>query len=577
MSHLWKCAIWAVVLAALCGTAAAAPKMLAYSGSPNSYFDEHASDVAALYDGLFFTVGSWDEGVQKTLGLPGEAPSDTAWSDKVRANVAHLREAGAAESLLGICFNENAEWPSPETLRDKAYTEKMVRHFKALGQSAKELGFRGVSIDIEYPYKRYTLDNPIYTYDGYSAEDLLSAARDQGRACVEAVLDAFPEAVVFVLPGDLLGPPIGHALSVGMLEAMAKRDAPGGLHLGYERSYCLLDPATQVAIPRAGDCAAEALLDGETLAYWKRRCTVAPGVWPLHMVETGGANYPARPWSEELTELDQQLATLRAVAKRYIWSFTSTPVWLPASKPLRDAYGVPAPSFPEAEEAIAGWHRVLRSASQISDPHIESLLESVRKFDRGVIGAETFCGQFGTPGQWMVLGYLSNPFVSPAFASPLSATRPIRLDESIQGRDGTVHWFPFRNYEPTGAILLRTAFGYRRTDDCSVHVVAMLTADADVDAYLWFNYDDGGLVRLDDRVVLDKLAYPERGHGVLYRDRYLFECREPIHIAKGKHRLAVTSVNAKGSWGMTLRVADADAFPIPGISFSLPETDSARP
>lgn len=553
-----------------CLAAQADPKMLAYSAVPCAYFDEHAADAAELYDGFFFVAGSWDEGVSRCLGVEGQPPSAPAWRERVKSNIDHLRQAGATENLLGVSFGESETWPSGETLRSDEFTAKMARHFGAIGQAAKDLNFRGVSIDVEYPYKRYALDHPSYTYDAYTAEDLLDGAGRQGRACMSALLDAFPAAVVFVLPGDLGGSPIGRAFTLGMFDAMAERDAPGGLHLGYERSYCLLDPASQVAIARVGDCAAETELDAEGLAYWKRRCTTAPGVWPLHMVETGGQGYPVRPWPEELAELRRQLGTLRAVAKQYIWSYSGNPVWLPADKNLRDTYSLPVPTFPDAGEAIAGWHDILKSEIPVEDTRLQALVGAVREFDAGRFDAARLCDRFGTPAEWMTLGFLANPFTAPAFSAPAAAMRRINPDEPVQGRDGAVRWFPFRNNEPTGHIRLRSAFDYRRTDDCSVHLVCNVTAAEDVEGFVLANFDDGGLIRLDNDVVLDKLRYPEKGHGLLYKDRYMFEYQAPITIKKGTHRLAVTSVNSRGSWGVNLRLADADGFPLPGLKFTRP-------
>ena len=53
------------------------PKVIAYSAQPNAYFNERAPDIARIYDGFFFTIGSWDEGVASNLGLP-EAPATTS-------------------------------------------------------------------------------------------------------------------------------------------------------------------------------------------------------------------------------------------------------------------------------------------------------------------------------------------------------------------------------------------------------------------------------------------------------------------------------------------------------------------
>jgi len=559
------------------GRAGYAPKMIAYSAYPNPYFNARARDVARIYDGFFFVIGSWDEGVIADLGLGKGSPATTDWRARARENLAHLRQAGVTENLLGIHFAESAAWPSPETLLSKDYTAKMARHFAAIGKAAKELGFRGVSIDVEYPYPRYALDHKIYAYKGYTAEDLLAAASEQGRAVMRALLAEFPKAVVFVLPGEIWSRPIGRAFMLAMLREMAEKDAPGGFHLGYERAYGLLEPVSQVAIPRVGDCTANVLLDGKALDYWRRRCTVAPGVWPLHMVETGGKDYPVRPWAEELAELSQQMAIVRSVAKRYVWSFSGQPVWYLHSAEIERKYGLQEQAFKGAQEAISGWHRILLEKRKVADPGIKRLIRAVKEFDRGKINCAQLCSRFGTPGDWLVLGPLGNPFTHPEYSAPGAVFRPIRSDEAINGRDGVVHWFPFHNYEPLGSVRLMAAFDWRSTDDCSAHLVCTVSARKPVRAYMWMNWDDGVEVWLSGRTIFEHRAYPKQGHGLLYRDRYLFEERVPVVIPKGESRLAVTCINSHGSWGFNIRFTDKDGFPLEGVTFSVPRCQDEAP
>ena len=230
----------------------ATPKMIAYSAEPTAYFDDHAAEVAAIYDGFFFCVGDWETDVKTKLGLGAETPATSDWMARVAKNLSHLRAAGATENLLGIHFSEAGTWPSPDSILSPEFAAKMAKHFGRVGEAAHTLGFRGVSIDVEYPYPRYNLDHEIYKYDGYTAEDLVAASKREGRGVMAALLDSFPDAVIFVLPGSMWGRPIEHAFTMGMLEVMTERDAPGGLHFGFERSYALLDAPAQVALsPRS--------------------------------------------------------------------------------------------------------------------------------------------------------------------------------------------------------------------------------------------------------------------------------------------------------------------------------------
>lgn len=570
------------VLLVIAGSAIASPsghdvKTIAYYGSPNVYFNDHAADVARLYDGLFFVAGTWDEGAAANLGVGPGAPGSVPWRDLLRENLVHLRAAGVTENLLGVCFSDSGAWPSPETLLDAAYQEELAAQFGAIARAARDLGFRGISVDIEYPYPRYSFDHAVYTYQGYTAEDLSRAAGKEGRDIAAAMLDAFPDGVIALLPGDFWNRPISRAFQLGMLGTMAERRAPGGLHLFTERSYCLLDPVSQVGIPRQGDLSLRALVhDPQVLDYWQAYCSVAPGIWPLHQAETGGKDYPVRAWREEMAELRQQMQTLRSVSKRYIWSFSGHSLWHPYTPEIAAQYGLGKDPFDGAQEAARLWHDLLEAKHErATDPHLLPLIKAVRQFDRGKLDPADLCARLGTPADWMVLGPLTNPFIAPAYAAPTAPFRPIHPDEPIPGRDGVVRWFPFHNYEPLGSVRIQAFMDWYKTDNASVHLVTDVIAKAASRARIHLNWDDGASVWLDGNLVLDHRAYPERGHGLLYKDRYNFEDSVPIDLPAGKSRIAITSINQRGSWGVNFRLTDEDGWPIKGVTFALPD-DAAR-
>lgn len=542
--------------------------MLAYSVQPNGYFNDHAAEVARIYDGFFFVIGTWDEGVAANIGIGEATPATTDWKDRVRENLKNLRAAGVTENLLGVCFSDSGAWPSAKTLLSEEYQARFKSHFAALGRAAKELGFRGVSIDVEYPYPRYELDHEIYKYENYAAEDLIRAASLEGRIAMSAILDEFPEAVVFSLPGDLWGKTLGRAFVEGTLEVMAEREAPGGCHMASERSYSLLDPPSQVAIPRVADCIAPVLLSPRAADYWRRRCTVAPGVWPLHMIETGGKDYPIRPWPVELAELDAQMKILRSVAKRYIWSFTAQPIWYQHTPELETKYGLAKQTFDGADQVIEGWHKILASDETTQDPKVLRLIEHVNAFDHGEISACDFCGRFGTPGDWLVMGPFGNLVNNPAYFTELPFSKPIRLDTPYPGRDGAVRWFPFLNREPLGSVRVATAFEGRGTGQASALLACWVHARENTPGFLNIGWDDGVIIRLGKEIVFDRRNYPERGHGSFWKDRYDFEERVPVTIPKGRTLLGVTSLNSHGKWDFNIRFTDTQGFPLEGITFS---------
>ncbi len=541
------------------------PKTICYSIQPNRYLNDHATDIAKIYDGFYFTIASWEDGARRVLGIDGKPPEEVNWMKLARKNLAALNKAGVTENFLTVYFGDSAEWPSAATLLSNEYTQKMAKYFAAIGRAARELKFRGVCIDIEYPYPRYALDHAIYTYDGYTVEDLLSAAKKQGRASMQAILDEFPEAVIITLPGGLRGKPIGATYQLGLLEAMAEREAPGGLHLGTEFTYCMHDPVTDLLTARAEDMFVPSLVDAKVQTYWRSHCTVAPGVWPLHMVETSGKDYPIRPWKEEVADLREQVSTLRLVSKRYIWSFTGMPVWYLHTLPLERKYGLAKQNLVRDDIDLRDWHRILMEEPQPSSEPIKRLIEKIHDYDRGVITTEELCDACGTPAHWWTLGMLGNPRSKPQFAAANAIFQPINSQVVHHGRDGAVRWFDWANLDPRGITECRYVFDNRRTDDASAQFVTFLHSDKPQQAFLNVGWDDGIVIRMNDKIVFDESDYPPRGHGWLFRDRYAFEKRVPITIEAGTTQLSVTSLNSHGNWMFSLRITDADGFPLQGL------------
>ena len=545
------------------------PKMICYSTTPNTLMQEHPERVAELYDGFFFPVGSWDEGVTACIGVD-EAPTQPDWIPEARKTVTALRGAGAEQNLLGVSFGSNAPWPSAETLLSEEYTEKMAAHYSALGAAARDLGFLGVSIDVEYCYKRYHLDHEIYTYEGYTAGDLKTAIRKQGRTIVSAVLNQFPEAVIFVIPGVLRGAkPLEREFQRGFLEAAAEKDAPGGMHIGAEFAYSLHDPVTQAAIPRVENAGMDVMLPPDLLNYWQKRCTVAPGVWPFHMMETGADDYPVRPWSEELEELRRQMGILRATSEKYIWSYTGAAAWLIPDDEIEVKPGRGAAAFEGAQEAVTGWHDILKSEIRETDNRMLDLFDQIRQFDAGEIDGRSLCTKFGTPPEWLVLGILGNPHTNPSRTAMHALDRPITPEEICFGRDGAVRWFPAATRDPRGIVDCRRIFDAIHIDNAAALLVTWVESPAEQEAVLNLGWDDGLQLWIGDNLVFDRPDYPEIGHGATWCDRYLFEEKTPVTIPAGRTRIAAHSINLHGTWQFQIRFTDVNGYPLKDLKFGI--------
>ena len=545
------------------------PKTLCYSVQPNGYLDDRAADVAKIYDGFFFQGGSWEEAAERLADRSAPATPHGEWREKVRKNLASLTAAGVTENFLTVHFSDSG-WPSKSTLLTGAFADSMAERFGAIAKAARELGFRGVCIDGENCYRRCDVTHPSYTYDDYTVGDLIAAARREGRQSMAAMLEAFPEIVILILPGYLRGRPLEREYLLGLMEEMASRDAPGGFHLGTEYTYCLHDPVTALATTRFEDPWIPLLGDARVADYWKRRCTVAPGVWPLHMVETGGQDYPLQPWKKEIAELRQQMAILRTVAKRFIWSFTGQPSWYLYSPSLGQKYGLSNQDLKRPDIDLRLWHDVLQEKPTLpADSPLRRLVAKTLEYDRGQITGEELCDVMGTPGRWWVLGPVGNPHTERRFSALECLGQPIDPHTPYHGRSGVVRWFAYPNLDPRGVVSCTFLLAKPHTDTPAPPFLTNGQYPQPREGEFEVGWGHGIVVRQGDQVVFDRAKYPANGKGMLFRDKHQFEARVPITIEEGDSRLSVSSINSHGSWVFSLRITDNDDLPISGLQFRL--------
>jgi hypothetical protein len=547
---------------------AAGPKMIAFSATPNGYLNDHAPAIAKIYDGFFFGGGSWEDAVKRFEGAGNASPEATAWMEEVRQNLASLRRAGVTENLLTVHWAANGKHPRPETIFSKDFTAHMEKQFAALGRTAKRLGFRGVCLDLEYAADMWEIHHKQYRFEDYTVEDVLETVRGQGHSAMKALLDAYPEAVIFVLPGNLRHWAVDAYYQLGLIEAMAERDAPGGLHFGSEWTYYVRDRLATMGCTRFEDTAMENLTSPKVAAYWKRHCSVAPGVWPLHMSETDRTDVPVRSWKEELAEIREQMRVLRSTAKFYMWSFTATPYYYVHTPELEQKYKLPKQAQKYADIDVRDWHRILAEKPVIAESEpLHRQVQAMRRWDRGETGAVEMCDSFAAPQQWWLLGLTGSLRNAPHLAAMRAAIGPIRPFESHIGRDIGMHWVPLDSLNPMATTNLRYYYGYRGTDDSGAHLTTFIHSPRARKGYLDIGWDDGVRVYLGDKIVLDALEFPAQGKGMIRNDSLLIEKRIPVEIPAGRTRLTVTAMNTKGLWIYCIRFTDEQGVPLPDLKF----------
>lgn len=114
-----------------------------------------------------------------------------------------------------------------------------------------------------------------------------------------------------------------------------------------------------------------------------------------------------------------------------------------------------------------------------------------------------------------------------------------------------------------------SVFDYRNTDNASAHFVCFVHNPRERPAVLHTGWDDGILIKFGDQVLFDGRHYPEKGKGLLYRDKYQFEKHIPFTLPRGRSQLSVSSLNSHGNWLFSLRITEENSTPFPDLKFRL--------
>lgn len=218
-------------------------------------------------------------------------------------------------------------------------------NFRQAAIFARDTKCRGMAIDTEYTYLQYSLDWKGYDYERYSKADLKKKAYQRGIEIVRAILSEFPQAVIVILPEtDLFRPEsdLWRWMFKGMVKEMAVFDAAGGLHFFTEFTYHITSPFLLKLLFGITSFKITSLLEPEAKQYWKTRCTIGPGSWPLgyareiykkgKLVGYGGRKqiygdklvgpvWDKGPWYSARS-FCRQLKTMSRLGKRYCWVYT---------------------------------------------------------------------------------------------------------------------------------------------------------------------------------------------------------------------------------------------------------------
>jgi hypothetical protein len=232
-----------------------------------------------LFDGM---MASWGSDVWAVDGDPKTQGEDDGLYREVKACNDECRRYGIDSNFVKVAFYGEL----PDWFDDAAWVQ-LAGNFRQGTRFARLTGCVGVAIDTEYVAAQYDLGWAGYAKTPRAPQELKAKARERWRTVVAGMLEEFPALVLLTLPeGMIYYGPLYNEVFAGMLQACADVDAPNGLHVLTEGTYHLTAPSALAKYPGRVTALIDEELPGPLADYWRRRCSVAMGAWPLGYYRT---------------------------------------------------------------------------------------------------------------------------------------------------------------------------------------------------------------------------------------------------------------------------------------------------
>ena len=373
------------------------PFLLMYNdGTPLKWFAEHPERAAALGMDGWLIGGIMSDQTSDVWAADGDPRSvgdaDATLQIAQRANAA-CRRVGITHNFLEINFTGEL----PDWWDDLAWS-KINDNFRQAARFARAAGFAGMCIDSEYVGDQYRYQWPGYTYDHYTAADLRRMARTRMSQMAGAMYDEFPQMEFFLVHSA--DQPIAFELAAGWIEEAARRNAPGGIHIATEGSYDACSAAFILAQVVAHSRRIEEHLGPRARTYWRKRCGMSPGGWPLRM----DSNFDGKTFKRATLDVAQfraQMAGLNMASRKYTWIFSAGPSWWQASAEEVKQYNLPAsvalPAVPHLEE----YYRIAATAEAVADPAMLRASRALRTMN--IDDADALIAPLGLRAIWIML------------------------------------------------------------------------------------------------------------------------------------------------------------------------------
>jgi len=530
-----------------------------------------------------YVAREWSTDIWATDGKPWTIGDSDETLQKAKRASAICKEKGA-ETFLKVSFDHCFEW-----FNDIAWG-RAYNNFRQFAIFAREAGFDGIALDIEYVGEQYDFNWEGYDYDGYTRRDLVAKIRERMTNVIGVLYDEFPDMTFLTFPEQGLG--VGAHIHAAWIEEAARRNAPGGIHYCMESTYRSPNINTMFAYVWMRNDIMQRILSERGRRYWMEKCTIAAGLWPFSS-DDYRLYGPGMPFDE----VRQGLAATLMTSPRYNWIYGSYTQQQLIGRDL-DKY--------EGPEDIQAHLRMLAAREVVTDTKYVALAKELRakklrdySRDLGVAFAPTLVGpndvsrvtlvpvdlasnyaqaltwetalamyngeefdlhgMLGTQKRWMVIGPFPNEGIEFAGHDTVyPPEREIDLDAEYDGIGGKVRW---REYDREGPLVsVNFVDVFEPTEHTCAYALCYVTSPDERTVDIRIGTNDSGKMWVDGELVYD---YPYEGSAILDRDIV------PVTLRKGTTPILIKVCNGMLNWGFVFRITDQKGRALEDLRYDL--------
>jgi hypothetical protein len=573
--------------ALLCGCAAqsqkSVPKTLLFSPITPEYLGDTAADFKATgFDGFLLSdvMKNWADDIWAADGDGMTRSEDDLTFRRIKLCNDECRKHGITENFIKVAFYSHVPlWT------DNAAWEKFNENFRQAARFARMTGCRGIALDIEYVSEQYDLDWEGYDYKGYTKDELRTAAVKRGRELTEVMLQSYPDMVFLTLPeGINYYGPLATDLFVGMVQGMAEADAPGGVHLLTEHSYKMVNTLGLLHYAQSLNSKILDKLDEtmvrqahhpersrRTAKYWRRKCSIALGGWPLGYyreihdkngkllgysgkVEKFGdkivGSYADKSSNYSPEDFRNQYAGMLLAGRRYCWIYGHGATWWHFTEADVAKYGSIGNSTLPVDGHLDDFKNVLREKWTSTEP-MKDISRMIRKGR-----SDDFLQLLNFVNNFKIIGSFGRRNFD-NFGTVFPPEKAIDFDANYAGAGsaGQVHW-QTASVDAVGYLDFLKHFS--PGDWVCAYACCKVISPKAGPAQIRLGTNDTATVWLNGEKILSKNI--ERSAAP---DSDIL----PVRLEKGENTILIKVCNTERSWGLYLRITDDQGNPLKSLKF----------